>query len=104
MPRAEDQHPVGDLAPGGEHEPFGVSVRARASGRNFHGFDTSIGQDCVKDSVNWPARSRTRKRAESACWPMSISNLRAAWVVQAPSGWVVMPARVRAAGAVLDDI
>ena len=26
MPRAEDQHPVGDLGPGGEHEPFGVSV------------------------------------------------------------------------------
>jgi hypothetical protein len=26
MPRAEDQHPVGDLGPGGEDEPFGVSV------------------------------------------------------------------------------
>ena len=26
MPFAEDQHPVGDLRPGGEHEPFGISV------------------------------------------------------------------------------
>jgi len=26
MPLAEDQHPVGDLGPGGEHEPFRVSV------------------------------------------------------------------------------
>jgi hypothetical protein len=23
---AEDQHPVGDLGPGGEHEPFGIGV------------------------------------------------------------------------------
>jgi hypothetical protein len=23
VPFAEDQHPVGDLRPGGEHEPFG---------------------------------------------------------------------------------
>ena len=43
-PLAEDQHPVSDLRPGGEHEPF----RARTSGRNLHGLDTSIGQDCVK--------------------------------------------------------
>jgi len=26
MPFAEDEHLVGDLGPGGEHEPFGVSV------------------------------------------------------------------------------
>jgi hypothetical protein len=26
VPFAEDQHPVGDLGPGGEDEPFGVSV------------------------------------------------------------------------------
>jgi len=48
MPRAEDQHPVGDLSPGGEHEPFRISVRARASGRNLHRLDTSIGQERVK--------------------------------------------------------
>ena len=26
MPFAEDQHLVGDLGPGGEHEPFRISV------------------------------------------------------------------------------
>ena len=26
MSFAEDQHPVGDLGPGGEHEPFRISV------------------------------------------------------------------------------
>jgi hypothetical protein len=40
MPRAEDEHPVGDLGPGGEHEPFRIRVRARAPGRDFHDLDT----------------------------------------------------------------
>jgi hypothetical protein len=29
MPLAEDQHPVGDLGPGGEHKPFRVCVGRR---------------------------------------------------------------------------
>jgi len=29
VPFAEDQHPVGDLGPGGEDEPSGVSVGQR---------------------------------------------------------------------------
>ena len=48
VPRAEDEHPVGDLGPGCEHEPFRVSVRARAAWRDLHRLDTGIGQDCVK--------------------------------------------------------
>jgi hypothetical protein len=35
VPFTEDQHPVGDLRPGGEHEPFRVGVRARAPGGIF---------------------------------------------------------------------
>ena len=35
MPFAEDQHPVGDLGPGGKHEPFRISVRPRAPGGIF---------------------------------------------------------------------
>jgi len=45
---AEDQHPVGDLGPGGEHEPFGECVRPGASGRDLHGFDTGAGQGRVE--------------------------------------------------------
>jgi hypothetical protein len=48
MPLAEDEHPVGDLGPGGEHEPFRISVRARAARRDLHDLDTGIGQDRVK--------------------------------------------------------
>jgi hypothetical protein len=29
VPFAEDEHPVGDLCPGAEHEPFRVSVADR---------------------------------------------------------------------------
>jgi hypothetical protein len=48
MPLTEDEHPVGDLGPGGEHEPFRLSVRPRAAGRNLHDLDAGIGQDRVK--------------------------------------------------------
>ena len=66
VPFAEDQHPVGDLGPGGEHESFGVSIRARAPGRNPRCGDADAGQDPSKVSVNCPARSRTRNRKSSA--------------------------------------
>jgi hypothetical protein len=48
MPFAEDQHPVCDLGPGGEHGPFRVAVRSRAPGRDFRDRDTSPGQDRVE--------------------------------------------------------
>ena len=32
MPCAEDEHPIGDFRPGGEHEPFRISVREGAPG------------------------------------------------------------------------
>ena len=40
---AEDEHPVGDLGPGGEHEPFRVSVLARAARRDLHNLDAGVG-------------------------------------------------------------
>jgi len=45
---AEDQHPVGDLGPCGEHEPLRQSVRARTSGRDLHRLDSRAGQDRVE--------------------------------------------------------
>jgi len=48
MPPAEDQHPVGDLGPGGEHEPFGITVCSRAPRRDLHGFDPGISQNRVE--------------------------------------------------------
>src|SRR6266516_3253141 len=34
--------------PGGEHEPFRMGIRARASGRDLHSFDTGGGEDRVE--------------------------------------------------------
>ena len=48
MPFAEDEHPVGELGPGGEHESFRMSVRSWAPGRDLHSLDTGAGQDCVE--------------------------------------------------------
>jgi hypothetical protein len=48
VPFTEDQHPVGDLGPGGEYEPFGIGVRPGAAGRDLHGLDTGAGQDRVE--------------------------------------------------------
>ena len=48
VPLAEDQHPVGNPGPGGEHEPRRAAVRARASGRDLHGLDAGPGQDRVE--------------------------------------------------------
>jgi hypothetical protein len=45
---AGDQHRVGHLRPGGAHEPFGIGVRARASGRDLHGLDARAREDCAR--------------------------------------------------------
>jgi hypothetical protein len=42
------EHVVGDLAAGGEHEPFGVGVRAGAPRRDLAGGDAGAGQDGVE--------------------------------------------------------
>ena len=53
---AEDQHPVGDLSPGGEHKPFRISIRARAPGRDLHGLDARAREDRVEGCGELPGR------------------------------------------------
>ena len=48
VPLAEDEHPVGDLGPGSEHEPFGKGVCARAPRRDHYRSDPGTGQDGVE--------------------------------------------------------
>jgi hypothetical protein len=45
---ADDEKPVGDLAPDGADEPLGIAVRSRTSRRNLDHLDTSAGQDSVE--------------------------------------------------------
>ena len=91
VPFAEDQHPVGDLGPGGEHEPFGVGVRARAPGRDLHHLDTGAGQDRVEGRGELPGPVADQEPEAAAPAPRSIRRLRICWVVHGPSGWAVTP-------------
>jgi hypothetical protein len=75
MPLAEDQHPVGNLGPGGEHEPFRIRVRMRAGGI-FTASIPASARTASNDTVNCPDRSRTRNRKSAARSPRSIRRLR----------------------------
>jgi hypothetical protein len=50
----EDQHSVGHLGPGGEHETFGIGVRTGTSGRDLHHLDTGAGQGGVERCCELP--------------------------------------------------
>ena len=48
VPLAEDQHSVGELGADGQHEAFGVAVRAWAARRDLEYFDSCVGHDRVE--------------------------------------------------------
>jgi hypothetical protein len=48
MPLAEDQHPVGDLGPHCQDEPFGEAVRPRTARRDLDHLDARVRQDRVE--------------------------------------------------------
>jgi hypothetical protein len=48
VPLAEDQHPVGDLGSGRQHDAFGEAVRPRTPGRDLDHLDSCIRHDCVE--------------------------------------------------------
>ena len=91
VPFTEDRHPVGDLGPGGEHEPFGIGVRPGTSGGIFTASMPMPARAASNDAVNCPARSRTRNRRSAARSPRYIRRFRICWVVHAPSGLAVIP-------------
>jgi hypothetical protein len=91
VPLAEDQHPVGDLGPGREYEPFRIGVRARAAGGIFTALMPASARAVSNAPVNCPIRSRTRYRKPAARSPRSITRLRICWVVHRPSGFAVTP-------------
>ncbi len=51
---ADDEHPVGDLGPGGEHEPFRVGVRPRAAWRDLAHAHTGVGEHRVERGGELP--------------------------------------------------
>jgi hypothetical protein len=69
VPFAADQHPVGDLGPGGEHEPLRVGVRPWARGGIFTASMPALARTASKKPVNCPALSRTRNRKSATRSP-----------------------------------
>ncbi len=48
MPLTENRYPVGDLGPGGQHEPFRIGVRPGTSGWNRDRGDAGVSEDRVE--------------------------------------------------------
>jgi hypothetical protein len=71
---AEDQHPVGDLCPGGEYEPLRIGIRARTPRRDLYRFDTSAGQDRVERRAELPGPV-TDEEPETGARSISTASL-----------------------------
>ena len=98
MPLAEGQHPVGDLRPDGQHEPFRISIRVEAPRRDPHGLDASFSQDLVERLGELPGPVTDQEPEVHSAVPQiqarsprSISSLRVCCTVYGPSGFVVIP-------------
>jgi len=89
----DDLQPVGELPAQGADDPFVDGVRPRACGGLARILMLSAVNTASKEPLNCPARSLIKNLTEAERWPRSIRKLRAAWVVHAPSGFAVMPAR-----------
>ena len=54
VPLTEDQHPVGDLGPGREHEPLRVGVRQGTPRLDLHDGHAGVGEDRVEGRGELP--------------------------------------------------
>src|SRR5215831_8272620 len=91
VPFAEDQHPVGEFGPGGEDEPFGMSVRARTAEWDLRCRDADAGQSRVEGVGKLPGAVADQEPEVRGPVTESMSKLRICWVVHGPSGWAVTP-------------
>ena len=96
---AEDEHPVGDLGPGSEHEPFPVSVRARTLRRELDRFAAGIGQDRVERGAELPGPVPDQEPEAGGTITEVIRRFRICWVVHGPSGVCGHAADVHVTGA-----
>src|SRR3954454_16591945 len=91
VPFAEDQDAVAEFGSGGQDEALAKQFARGHRGGIFTVSIPAPASTASNDTVNWPARSRTRNRKAVERSSRSISRLRACWVVQAPVGWLVVP-------------
>jgi hypothetical protein len=93
VPLTEDQRAVGEFGSEGALEPFGETVRPRATRWNPDHADAHIGQDRVEQHCELAGRSRMRNRNWVTRSPRSMIGLRICWIVHVLSGFIVIPRR-----------
>jgi hypothetical protein len=90
LPVVPDQGAVEEPPANGADPAFRVRVRDRRAWWRADDCRLVAAEDLVERGEVWPARSRIRNRIVRS---YRIMRFRAVWVVQAPVGLVVMPAR-----------
>jgi hypothetical protein len=93
VPLIEDQHAVGEFGSDRTHEPFGETVRPRATWRNPDRLDAHIGEDSIERCCELAGSIADEELNSVTRSPRSITRLRICWVVHLPSGLVVVPSR-----------
>ena len=91
VPLTEDQYPVGDLGPDGQHEAFGEAVRPRAPRRDLDHFDSRIGQHGVERCRELSGPIADQEPEPGDVFAEVHDEVAACWVVQWPSGCAVTP-------------
>jgi len=91
VPLAEDQHPVGDLRPGGEHVPLCIGVRTSTSRRDLGNVNAGVGQDCVKRCGELPGPVTDQEPEVGGTITWILRRFRICCVVRGLSGFAVTP-------------
>jgi hypothetical protein len=95
LPLTEEQHPVGDLGPDGQHEAFGETVRPRTPRRNPERLDTGIDQYRVERRRDLTGPIANEEPEPADVFAEIYQQVAACWVVQGPSGCPVTPRMCR---------
>lgn len=87
-----DEGAIEKLAAQGADSPFGEGIRDWGPHRVFKSLMASVRKVSSNAAVDSLPRSRTSALQAASAWQWCKNRLRAAWVVQSPVGWAVIPA------------
>jgi hypothetical protein len=89
VPVAEDEHPVGELGAGGEHEPFCTGIRTGTPRWDLDGSEASVGEygvvlACSAFAASFTASARRRvslrpSRPATPSWSGNWWRSRSSW-------------------------
>ena len=92
---SEDQHPVGDLGPDGQHEAFGEAVRPRTARRDLDHLDARVRQDRVERRRELPGPVADEEPEPGGVFAEVHDEVAGLLCGPGPSGCPVMPSTCR---------